>query len=74
MIKIFFRNINPLLFNLILFVFLFIGIQNSNNKKNVFFLKYESVEVPVSFIAGSSFIFGSLYSNILISVLLKKNE
>lgn len=74
MLRIFFRNINPLLFNLILFVFLFIGIQNSNNKKNVFFLKYESVEVPVSFIAGSSFIFGSLYSNILISLFLKKND
>ena len=74
MLKIFFRNINPLLFNLILFVFLFIGIQNSNNKKNVFFLKYESVEVPVSFIAGSSFIFGSLYSNILISLFSDKNK
>ncbi len=74
MLRIFFRNINPLLFNLILFVFLFIGIQNSNNKKNVFFLKYESVEVPVSFIAGSSFIFGSLYSNILISLFSNKNE
>mgnify|MGYP001460756986 CR=1 FL=1 len=74
MLRIFFRNINPLLFNLILFVFLFIGIQNSNNKKNVFFLKYESVEVPVSFIAGSSFIFGSLYSNILISLFSDKNK
>ena len=74
MLKFIFRYINPLLFNSILFVFLFIGIQNSNNKENVFFLKYESVKVPVSFIVGSSFIFGSLYSNILISLFSDKNK
>ena len=74
MIRFFFRNINPFLFHSILFVFLFIGIQNSNNKENVFFLKYESVKVPVSFIVGSSFIFGSLYSNILISLFSDKNK
>ena len=74
MLRFFFRNINPFLFNSILFVFLFIGIQNSNNKENVYFLKYESIKVPVSFIVGSSFIFGSLYSNILISLFSDKNK
>ena len=74
MFKIILRNINPFFFNSILFVFLFLAIQNSNNKQKVFFLNYESVEIPVSFIVGSSFIFGSFYSNILIPLISKKNE
>jgi len=67
MIKFFIENTNSFLLNTTLFIFLFLGIQNSNNKQKVFFLKYESVPIPVSFIVGSSFICGSLYSNILIS-------
>ncbi len=74
MFKIIQKYINPFFFNSILFVFLFLAIQNSNNKQKVFFLNYESVEIPVSFIVGSSFIFGSFYSNILISLISKKNE
>ena len=74
MFKIILRNINPFFFNSILFVFLFLAIQNSNNKQKVFFLNYESVEIPVSFIVGSSFIFGSFCSNVLISLISKKNE
>ena len=74
MFKIILRNINPFFFNSILFVFLFLAIQNSNNKQKVFFLNYESVEIPVSFIVGSGFIFGSFYSNILISLTSNKNE
>ena len=69
MFKIVLKKINPFLFNSVLLVFLFLGIQNSNNKQKVFFLNYESVEIPISFIVGSSFIFGSLYSNILISLI-----
>jgi len=72
MLKIIQRNTNPFLFNLILFVFLFLSIQNSTNKQNVFFLNYKSVEIPLSFIVGSSFIFGSFSSNILISLISKK--
>ena len=72
MFKIFQRNINPFLFNLILFIFLFLAIQNSTNKQKIFFLNYESVEIPLSFIVGSSFIFGSFYSNILISFISSK--
>ena len=72
MFGIFQRKINPYLFNLILFIFLFLSIQNSSNKQKVFFLKYKSVEIPISFIVGSSFIFGSFSSNILISLISKK--
>jgi len=74
MFKIIPSNLNPFLFNSILFVFLFLGIQNSNNKQKVFFLNYESVEVPVSFIVGSSFILGSLYSNLLIALISTKDK
>ena len=72
MFKIIQRNINPFLLNTILFVFLFLSIQNSANKQKVFFLNYKSVEIPLSFIIGSSFIFGSFSSNILISLISKK--
>ncbi len=72
MFKIIKRNINPFLFNIILFVFLFLSIQNSTNKQKVLFLNYKSVEIPLSFIVGSSFIFGSFSSNILISLISKK--
>ena len=72
MFKIIQRNLNPFLFNVILFIFLFLSIQNSTNKQKVFFLNYESVEIPLSFIVGSSFIFGSFSSNILISLISKK--
>ena len=72
MFKIIKKNINPFLLNIILFVFLFLSIQNSTNKQKVIFLNYKSVEIPLSFIVGSSFIFGSFSSNILISLISKK--
>jgi len=54
--KIFFS----ILFHTSLFVILIIGIQNSSQKSKVNFLKTESVNLPISFIVGSSFICGSL--------------
>ena len=48
------------IFNSCLFLFLFIGIQNSSNKSKVDFLINETIELPVSFIVGSSFILGSI--------------
>ena len=47
------------LFNSCLFLLLFIGIQNSSNKSKVNFLIDETIELPISFIVGSSFILGS---------------
>ena len=46
-------------FNYCLFLALFIGIQNSSNKRKVDFLINKTIELPVSFIVGSSFILGS---------------
>ena len=48
------------IFNSSLFAVLFIGIQNSSNKSKVDFLINETIELPISFIAGSSFILGSI--------------
>ena len=48
------------IFNSCLFAVLFIGIQNSSNKSKVDFLINETIELPISFIAGSSFLLGSI--------------
>lgn len=47
-------------FNLSLFMMLIIGIQNSANNSKVKFLKNRTVDLPISFIIGASFISGSL--------------
>ena len=48
------------IFNSCLFLALFIGIQNSSNKSKVNLLIDETIELPISFIVGSSFIMGSI--------------
>ena len=52
-------------FNLSLFALLFIGIQNSSNKNKVNLLIDKSVELPIGFIVGTSFIGGSIFGGIL---------
>ena len=54
------------IFNSCLFAILFIGIQNSTNKSKVNFLINETIELPISFVVGSSFILGSILGNILV--------
>jgi len=54
--KLFFAAI----FNSCLFVLLFIGIQNSSNKSRIDLLIIETIELPISFVIGSSFILGSI--------------
>ena len=44
---------------------LFIGIQNSTNKTKVNLLINETVELPISFIIGISFITGSITGTFL---------
>ena len=51
-------------FNTCLFLLLMIGIQNSSNKSKVNFLINETVDLPISFIIGSSFIGGSIIGNL----------
>ena len=54
--KLFFTTI----FNSCIFIVLFIGIQNSSNKSRVDFLMNKTIELPISFIVGTSFILGSI--------------
>ena len=54
--KILFNSIINLIFLLILFT----GIQNSSNKAKVNLLINETIELPISFIIGISFISGSI--------------
>ena len=54
------------IFNSSLFLILFIGIQNSSNKRKVDFLIKETIELPISFIVGSSFILGSLLGSFIV--------
>ena len=46
--------------NLTFFFLLLIGIQNSSNKAKVNLLIDETIQLPISFIIGTSFICGSL--------------
>ena len=55
-----------IIFNSCLFVILFIGIQNSSNKSKVSLLIDETIELPISFIMGSSFILGSIFGSFLV--------
>ena len=52
-------------FNSSLFIILMVGIQNSSNKTKVNLLIGESVRLPISFVAGISFIAGSLTGSFL---------
>ena len=54
------------IFNSSLFVILLIGIQNSSNKSKVDLLIDETIELPISFIAGSSFILGSILGSLIV--------
>ena len=54
------------IFNSCLFIALFVGIQNSSNKSKVDFLIDETIELPISFIVGSSFILGSIFGSFIV--------
>ena len=51
--------------NSALFLLLIIGIQNSSDKSKVKLIIGETVNLPISFIIGISFISGSVSGNIL---------
>ena len=62
-----------IILNSTLFLMLIIGIQNSSNKTKVDLMINKSVDLPLSFILGMSFISGSLSGNILFFALNDKN-
>jgi len=61
-------------FHLSLFLILMVGIQNSSNKKKVNFILGETIELPISFIIGFSFISGSLTGSFTKFYLKNKRE
>ena len=62
------KFVSSIIFNSSLFILLIIGIQNSDNKSKIDFVFDETVNLPISFIIGSSFIAGSV-SGSFISLL-----
>ena len=58
--------------NITLLFILLIGIQNSSNKTKVNLLFIETVQLPISFIIGTSFISGSLLGGLIPFNLIKK--
>ena len=61
-----FKNlISAILFNACWFLVLIIGIQNSSNKSKVDLLFDETVNLPIGFILGTSFISGSILGSLV---------
>ncbi len=67
--KILISNISSVFFNLLLLAAIILGIQNSEERKKIRFIKYESFQMPVSLIVGTSYISGSLFANFFIAIL-----
>ena len=62
-----------LIFNLTLFLVLIMAIQNSSRKGKINFILNESVNLPVSFIIGISFISGYVTGSLLSSYFDNEN-
>ena len=65
MIVLFKKVLFTITLNSALFFLLIIGIQNSSNKSKVKLIIGETVNLPISFIIGISFISGSISGSIL---------
>ena len=61
------------IFNISLFLVLIIGTQNSSRSKKVNLLLSETINLPISFIIGISFISGSITASVL-SLNLQKDR
>ncbi len=68
------KSLFTLIFNFSLFLILMIGIQNSYSKKKVNLIIGETVNLPISFIVGISFIGGSITASLLETYIRKKDS
>ena len=68
------RLLTIILINSLLFILLIVGVQNSSNKKSINFLINKTIELPIGFISGTSFLAGSLLGGILTSINLSKDK
>ena len=66
------KSVFTLIFNFTLFLILMIGIQNSSSKKKANLIIIETVNLPIGFIMGISFISGSLTGSLL-QLSIRKN-
>lgn len=66
------RLILAISFNSCLFFMLMIGIQNSSYRNKVNLIISETIELPISFILGSSFIAGSILGSMVNLNLISK--
>ena len=51
--------------NTCFFLFLMVGLQNSSNESKVNLIAGETVELPLGFVIGTSFISGSLLGSLI---------
>ena len=72
--KFIFSNIYSLLVNILLLFFLLFSIQNSQEKKVLRLFNKETIELPISFILGSSLLAGSLSGNFINSICNFKSK
>ena len=61
-----------ILINSFLLIALIVTIQNSNNKSNVNLFGFETIQLPVSFITGVSFISGTFLGSLLPSFISRE--
>ena len=60
--------------NITFFLMLLIGIQNSSNKAKINLLINETIQLPISFIIGTSFISGSMLGGFITLNFFKRNK
>ena len=71
MIPILKKSFFTIIFNSSLFLILIIGLQNSSNKNNINLLINKTVNLPIGFIVGISFISGSIIGDLMTTNLKK---
>ena len=70
-----FKKITFLIFfNSSLFIVLMIGLQNNSKQSKVNFIINETVNLPIGFIFGASFISGSLTGSLISLRILNNNK
>ena len=62
-----------IIINFSLFILLIVGIQNSYQSRKVNLIFFKTINLPISFITGTSFIAGSI-SGACLGFHFKKNE
>ena len=73
MTELFHKLVFSLILNSTLLFILITGVYNSDKKSKVNFLAQETIDLPISFIIGSSFIAGSVTGGFILFFIRKKD-